>query len=80
MQRSTVPPSVAIQERLQALHKQVEDLKSKVEALQPSADRYAQVRRMNPRQFAEIYQANLAGKGPFDVLVDKSVDRLGVGG
>lgn len=35
------------------------------------ARRYETVRRLNPRQFTELWQANLRGEGTFDDLVDK---------
>lgn len=35
------------------------------------AERYEKLRVLNPRQFAELYERNLAGDGAFDALVDK---------
>lgn len=37
------------------------------------AERYEAVRKLNPRQFAELYARNLAGEGAFDVLVNALV-------
>lgn len=39
------------------------------------ADRYAHVRKMNPDQFNNIWELNLAGKGAFDDLVDADIAR-----
>lgn len=48
-------------------------LKSRAAAklLAQAAKRYEKIRKMNARQFAELYQRNLAGE-VFDDLVDKS--------
>ena len=33
-------------------------------------ERYEKLRKLNPRQFAELKQRNIAGEGKFDELVD----------
>ena len=33
--------------------------------------RYEKLRKLSPRQFADLYQRNLNGEGRFDDLVDK---------
>ena len=33
--------------------------------------RYEKLRKLSPRQFADLYQRNLNGEGHFDDLVDK---------
>lgn len=35
--------------------------------------RYEYVRRLNTRQFAELYQRNIRGEGAFDDLVDRLI-------
>jgi len=45
-------------------------LKFRVAELEKQAFRYEAVRRMNPRQFAELYAANIECGIPFDELVD----------
>ena len=37
------------------------------------AARYRRLRLFSPRQFAELYQANISGAGTFDELVDIEV-------
>ena len=44
-------------------------LRAEVEALRQQAARYERLRRLNPRQFAELHQRNLAGEC-FDDMVD----------
>ena len=34
-------------------------------------ERYEKVRRMNPQQFKELWDRNIAGEGRFDELVDE---------
>jgi hypothetical protein len=34
-------------------------------------NRYETVRKLTPRQFADLYQRNLNGEGTFDDIVDK---------
>jgi hypothetical protein len=41
--------------------------------LQRAHARYEYLRRLNPRQFSELWQANLDGKGTFDELVDQRI-------
>ena len=33
--------------------------------------RYEKLRKLNPRQFAELYERNIKGEGLFDDLVDQ---------
>lgn len=40
--------------------------------LQVMADRYAYVRRLSPRKFAELFDSNIHGHGLFDDLVDRA--------
>lgn len=40
------------------------------EILQIANARYEYVRRLSPRAFSELWQANLRGEGAFDDLVD----------
>ena len=51
----------------------VRALETELEEYKTNARRYARVRRMNVRQFAELYQANLDDLGPFDALVDRLI-------
>lgn len=44
-------------------------LRAEVEQLRQQAARYERLRRLDPRQFAELHQRNLAGER-FDDLVD----------
>lgn len=44
-------------------------LRAEVEQLRQQAARYERLRRLNPHQFAKLYQRNLAGER-FDDLVD----------
>lgn len=46
-----------------------EDMRAEVEQLRQQAARYERLRRLDPRQFAELHQRNLAGER-FDDLVD----------
>lgn len=48
-----------------------------VNRLQRSHDRYEYLRRLNPRQFADLYRANIRGEGAFDGvrLADDLVDK-----
>lgn len=41
-----------------------------IQQLKINADRYEKLRKLNPRQFDELWQENMRGK-PFDELVDK---------
>lgn len=36
-----------------------------------AARRYEKVRKLNPQQFAELWQRNINGEGSFDDLVDR---------
>lgn len=41
------------------------------ERIQTAAKRYETLRRLNPRQFADLYAKNLQTGTPFDELVDE---------
>ena len=49
--------------------KERDALRADVNALRQQAARYERLRRLNPRQFAELHQRNLAGER-FDDMVD----------
>lgn len=36
-----------------------------------NAERYEKLRKLNPRQFTELYERNIRGEGRFDDLVDQ---------
>ena len=38
-----------------------------------AARRYEFVRKLSPRQFADLWQRNVAGEGQFDALVDAAL-------
>ena len=40
------------------------------ELITETLNRYEKLRKLNPRQFAELYEANLKTGKPFDELVD----------
>lgn len=44
-----------------------------VDARDAAAARYEYVRKLNPRQFTELYIRNLNGQGAFDDLVDAAM-------
>lgn len=48
---------------------EIAQLRADVERLRQQAARYERLRRLNPRQFAELHQRNLAGER-FDDMVD----------
>ena len=43
----------------------------KIKRLQLSHDRYEKLRKLNPRQFDELWQESVRGKFTFNELVDK---------
>jgi len=43
-----------------------------IDSVCEAAARYEELRKMNPRQFAELYERNLHGEN-FDVMVDELV-------
>lgn len=51
-----------------------DDLVVVAQRLQRSHDRYEHLRKLNPRQFADLYRANLRGEGAFDDLVDRRIE------
>ena len=46
-------------------------LEKKVSELETDGKRYRTVRRLNPKQFAELYRHNIETGTPFDMLVDE---------
>lgn len=52
---------------LTAGHKRARE---ELELMSDAAQRYEKIRKMNPRQFASLYQKNIEGEGMFDDLVD----------
>ena len=47
------------------------ELPEMIRRLRVGHDRYEKLRRLNARQFAELYQRNIKGEGTFDELVDQ---------
>lgn len=47
------------------------NFEEKLEELKLAHKRYEKVRKLNPRQFAELYEQNLRGVATFDELVDQ---------
>lgn len=66
-----VGPASGVVEDVLALRRRAEE----VEALRADAERYQGLRKFNPRQFADLWQRNIAGEGRFDALVDDAIDR-----
>lgn len=58
-------PKAEYRERLTALH----------DEMQKVVRRYEHVRRLNPRQFTELFDRSLRGEGAFDDLVDAAIDQ-----
>ena len=59
---------------LPATHENLMSLSAEqIQRLQRSHDRYEYVRRLNPRQFAELYRVNIRGGVAFDDLVDQRI-------
>lgn len=52
----------------------LETLRGYIEANRLAHDRYEYLRRLNPRQFQELYQRNINGEGAFDDLVDRLIE------
>ena len=50
---------------------EVKHLRAANEILKIAHARYEYVRRLSPRAFADLYQANINGEGAFDDLVDQ---------
>jgi hypothetical protein len=49
------------------------DLEARATAAEADAARYKSLRRLNARQFAELFERNLAGEN-FDAMVDALLD------
>lgn len=47
--------------------------REELDDLRKASDRYEVLRKLNPRQFAELYQRNIKGES-FDRLVDELVE------
>ena len=58
-----------LQRELATAHADASHYASAAEDMRQQASRYERLRRLNPRQFAELHQRNLAGER-FDDLVD----------
>lgn len=44
--------------------------RAELEELVKASERFEKVRKLNPRQFSELYRKNIAGEARFDDLVD----------
>lgn len=55
-------------------------LRAENEALKLAHARYECVRRLSPRAFTELWNANLSGGGAFDDLVDRLIKNQPLGG
>ena len=55
-------------EPLKKLDQERDTLRAEAEGLRQQASRYERLRRLNPRQFAELHQRNLAGERFDDLL------------
>ena len=56
---------------INVLARENERLLAENEILKIAHARYEYLRRLNPRQFMELYKANNSGEGTFDELIDK---------
>ena len=60
----------AATERIAALTDQLHELALDWQIKERDADRYQKLRRLTPRQFADMYRENIVGRATFDDLVD----------
>jgi peptidoglycan hydrolase CwlO-like protein len=62
-----------LQERASSLFDKLVAANARAEAAEADARRYKSLRRLNARQFAELFERNLAGEN-FDAMVDALLD------
>jgi hypothetical protein len=72
------PPATEVHDLKQRIHSltmAARQAEASIAELKTNARRYMHVRRLNVRQFSDLYVANLNGKGPFDALVDREITK-----
>jgi len=64
-------PEARIEWLLSMYRSKSEEVDVWVNAINKIGERYDKVRKMNPKQFWDIWERNLIGEGSFDELLDK---------